>query len=238
MTALHVGGSFTLFSGHSIARLAAVNQSTGAVDTSFAAAPSGTVWALALSEEGSKLYAGGPFTTIGEASRPGAAELSATSGAATLSHRRTAASSFRWTSPRVVVCSSELPRNRTYAYDPSASGAPVYRVRTSGDLQAILFADEEVYIGGRSLTCLEAKLEQVHVASFQTASGRPTGWNPGANGSYGVWAIGLTKTALSPNAVPALSNRWRLHPRRRRRPTGLRPASFSKLHSPPSPEEF
>ena len=202
---LYVGGSFTLFSGHSIARLAAVNQSTGAVDPSFAAAPSGTVRALALSEDGSKLYAGGSFTTIGEASRPGAAELSATSGAAT---------SFAPTDGGVVISMDVTPSgrlffgttsNRTYAYDPSASGSPLYRVRTSGDVQAILATDEEVYVGGHFTNLPEAKLERVHVASFQTASGTPTGWNPGANGSYGVWAIGLTKTALSPNAVPALS---------------------------------
>jgi hypothetical protein len=204
---LYVGGSFTSFSDRSIARLAAVDQSTGAVDTSFAAAPSSTVRALALSEDGTKLYAGGPFTTIGGASRPGAAELNATSGAAT---------SFAPTDGGVVISMDVTPSgrlffgttsNRTYAYDPSASGAPVYRVRTSGDVQAILATDEEVYIGGHFSNLPEAKLERVHIASFRNLkdSGEPTSWNPGANGSYGVWAIGLTRTALSPDAAPALS---------------------------------
>ena len=204
---LYVGGSFTSFSDRSIARLAAVSQSTGAVDTSFAAAPSSTVRALALSEDGSKLYAGGPFTTIGGASRPGAAELSATSGAAT---------TFAPTDGGVVISMDVTPKgrlffgttsNRTYAYDPSASGAPVYRVRTSGDVQAILATDDEVYIGGHFTNLPEAKLERVHIASFRNEkdSGTPTTWNPGANGSYGVWAIGLTRTPLSPDAEPALS---------------------------------
>jgi hypothetical protein len=177
------------------------------VDTSFAAAPSSTVRALGLSEDGTKLYAGGPFTTIGGASRPGAAELNATSGAAT---------SFAPTDGGVVISMDVTPSgrlffgttsNRTYAYDPSASGAPVYRVRTSGDVQAILATDEEVYIGGHFSNLPEAKLERVHIASFRNLkdSGEPTSWNPGANGSYGVWAIGLTRTALSPDAAPALS---------------------------------
>jgi hypothetical protein len=202
---LYVGGSFSTFSGRSIARLAAVSQSTGAVDTSFAAAPSATVRALALSDDDTKLYAGGSFTTIGGASRPGAAELSPTSGAAT---------SFAPTEGGVVISMDVTPSsqlffgttsNRTYAYDPSASDAPLYRVRTGGDVQAILATDEEVYIGGHFTNLPEAKLERVHVASFLTATGTPTSWNPGANGSYGVWAIGLTRTALSPDAVPALS---------------------------------
>jgi hypothetical protein len=202
---LYVGGSFSSFSGRSIARLAAVSQSTGAVDTSFAAAPSATVRALALSDDGSKLYAGGPFTTIGGASRPGAAELSPTSGTAT---------SFAPTDGGVVISMDVTPNgrlffgttsNRTYAYDPSGSDAPLYRVRTSGDVQAILATNDEVYIGGHFANLPEAKLERVHVASFLTADGTPSSWNPGANGSYGVWAIGLTRTALSPDAVPALS---------------------------------
>ena len=202
---LYVGGSFSTFSGRNIARLAAVSQSTGGVDTSFAPAPSATVRALALSEDGTKLYAGGPFTTIGGASRPGAAELSATSGVAT---------SFAPTEGGVVISMDVTPSgrlffgttsNRTYAYDPAAGGAPVYRVRTGGDVQAILATDDEVYIGGHFTSLPEAKLERAHVASFQTDSGTATSWNPGANGSYGVWAIGLTRTALSPDAVPALS---------------------------------
>ncbi len=58
---LYVGGNFGVIGGRSIPRLAALSQSTGAVSTSFAPAPDNTVRALALSEDGSKLYAGGSF---------------------------------------------------------------------------------------------------------------------------------------------------------------------------------
>jgi Domain of unknown function (DUF5122) beta-propeller len=202
---LYIGGNFSSISGRTIARLAAVSQSTGAVDTSFAAVPSNTVRALALSEDGTKLYAGGAFTTIGGQSRPGAAELDAQSGAAT---------AFAPTEGGVVISVDVTPNgrlffgttsNRTFAYDPSSSNVPVYRVRTGGDVQAILATDDEVYVGGHFTTLPEAKLNRVHLASFLTVDGQATDWNPGANGSYGVWAIGLTRTALSPGAVPALS---------------------------------
>lgn len=202
---LYVGGSFSRIGGRAINRLAALSQSTGAVDATFVPAPSGTVRGLALSETGQRLYPVGSFTSIAGASRPGAAELVAATGAVT---------SFAPTEGGVAISVDVTPSgrlffgttsNRTYAYDPALGNSPVYRVRTGGDVQAVLATDDEVYIGGHFTTLPEAKLNRVHLASFLTANGTPTAWNPGANGSYGVWAIGLTRTALSPNAVPALS---------------------------------
>jgi hypothetical protein len=72
-------------------------------------------------------------------------------------------------------------------------------------VQAIVATDDEVYIGGHFNTLPEAKLNRLALASFLPQNGQATAWDPGANGSFGVWAMGLTRTALSPNAVPALS---------------------------------
>ena len=203
---LYVGGSFSTIGGRAILRLAALSQSTGAVQhTTFSAAPGDTVRALALSENGSKLYAGGPFTTFGGLPRRGAAEMNAATGAVT---------GFSPTESGAVIAMDVSPSgrlffgtqsNRTYAYDPAASNVPVYTVRSSGDVQAILATNTEVYVGGHFSGFPDAKISRLHLASFMTADGSITGWNPGPNGTYGVWAIGLTQTALSPNAVPALS---------------------------------
>jgi hypothetical protein len=202
---LYVGGNFGRIGGRATPRLGAVSQSTGAVDTAFVPSPSGTVRALALSDDGSKLYAGGGFTAIGGASRPGAAELDATTGTAT---------SFAPTDGGVVISMDVSPSgrlffgttsNRTWAYDPVDGGAPEYRIRTGGDVQAILATEDEVYIGGHFNTMPEFKLDRLALASFLPADGSPTAWNPGANGSFGVWALGLTRTALGPNEPPALS---------------------------------
>lgn len=202
---LFVGGNFSRIGGRAIARLAAVSQSTGAVDAGFVPAPSNTVRALALSDDGTRLYAGGSFTAIGGASRPGAGELDATSGRAT---------SFAPTDGGVVIAmdvssSGRLffgtTSNRTWAYDVADGGVPEYRVRTAGDVQAILALDDEVFIGGHFDTLPEAKLERMALASFRPSDGTATAWNPGANGPYGVWAIGLTRTGLSADQAPALS---------------------------------
>lgn len=202
---LYVGGSFGRIGGRSIPRLAALSQATGAVDASFAPRPSGTVRALTLSEDASRLYAGGSFSTIDGLARPGAAELDAATGDVT---------TFAPTDGGVVIAIDTTPSgrlffgttsNRTYAYDPAVDGVPEYRVRTGGDVQAIVATDDEVYIGGHFNTLPEEKLNRVALASFATQTGQATAWNPGANGSFGVWAMGLTDTALTPSAVPALS---------------------------------
>jgi hypothetical protein len=202
---LYVGGSFGRIGGRTVPRLGAVAQSTGAVDTSFVPQPSGTVRALTLSDDATKLYAGGPFTTIGGLARPGVAELNAAAGTVT---------AFAPTDGGVVISMDVAPNgrlyfgttsNRTWAYDPADGGVPLYRVRTGGDVQAIVATDDEVYIGGHFNTLPEAKLNRLALASFLPQNGQATGWDPGANGSFGVWAMGLTRTALSPDAVPALS---------------------------------
>jgi len=203
---LYVGGSFSTIGGRAIPRLAALKQSTGAVEhTAFSAAPGDTVRALALSEDGTKLYAGGPFTTFDGLARRGAAEMKAANGDLT---------EFSPTESGAVISMDVSPSgrlffgtqsNRTYAYNPAASNVPVYTVRSSGDVQAILATDTEVYVGGHFSGFPEVKINRLHLASFSTANGEITGWNPGPNGTYGVWAIGLTRTAVSPTAVPAVS---------------------------------
>jgi hypothetical protein len=202
---LYVGGSFGRIGGKAIPKLGAVSQSSGAVDTGFAPQPSATIRALALNDAGSLLYAGGGFSTIGGLARPGAAELNAATGAVT---------SFAPTDGGVVISMDVTPNgrlffgttsNRTWAYDPAAGNTGLYRVRTGGDVQAIVATNSEVYIGGHFNTLPEAKLNRLALASFMTADGTPTSWDPGANGSFGVWAMGLTVTPLSPNATPALS---------------------------------
>jgi hypothetical protein len=203
---LYVGGNFGGIGGRTIPRLAAVSQSTGAVDRGFVPQPNNTIRALTLSDDGTQLFAGGSFTTIGGAGRPGLAQLDTVSGAAL--------ATFVPSNGGVVIALDETPggrvfasttNNRTWAYDVSAGGVLAYVVRTSGDVQAILATDDEVYVGGHFTSFPEVKQSRSHLGSFLTANGQVTAWNPGVNGNYGVWAIGLTRTALSPDAVPALS---------------------------------
>ncbi|KRF00067.1 hypothetical protein ASG88_11750 [Nocardioides sp. Soil777] len=204
---LYVGGNFGRIGGKVVPRLGAVSQSTGTVDEAFVPDPGGTVRTLALSDDGSQVYAGGSFTTIGGAGRPGVAQLDPTTGAAT---------SFAPTDGGVVISMDVAPgvdghlyfgttSNRTWAYDPVKGGTPDYRIRTGGDVQAILATTDEVYIGGHFNTMPESKLNRLALASFRPSDGTPTAWNPGANGSFGVWALALTRTPVSPGEPAALT---------------------------------
>jgi hypothetical protein len=195
---LYVGGSFSRIGGKDINRLAAVNQTTGVVDATFAPRPNNTVRAVGVSPDGQSVYAGGPFSVIAGAARPGIAELSST-GAAT---------SFAPTDGGVVIALDPVPdgsrvffsttNNRTWAYDPAVSNTPAYRVRTSGDVQAIEATDDEVYIGGHFSGLPEAKLERKTLASFHPGDGTATSWNPGtSNINFGVWTITAAADSLA-----------------------------------------
>lgn len=195
---LYVGGSFSRIGGRAVPRLASLDQATGAVDTSFAPRPDATVRAVALSPDGQRLYAGGPFKNIAGVARPGAAELRTSDASAT---------GFAPTDGGVVIAIGTTPdgarvffsstNNRTHAYDPATSNAPAYRVRTGGDVQAIAATSDEVYIGGHFNTLPEEKVDRLALASFDPSNGAVTDWNPGANGPFGVWTITLAPDFLA-----------------------------------------
>ena len=80
---LLVGGAFTTVGTSTRNRLAAVDAVSGALDSTWKPSANGAVHALALSADGTRLYAGGAFTTINGSTRKRLAALSTSgSGAA------------------------------------------------------------------------------------------------------------------------------------------------------------
>jgi trimeric autotransporter adhesin len=80
---LYAGGAFVGFQNDTVTEpyLAALDPGTGAVDTAFAPAPQGDVFALLLSGDGQTLYAGGQFVGIGGGNANYLAALNASTGA-------------------------------------------------------------------------------------------------------------------------------------------------------------
>ena len=196
---LYVGGTFTRIGGRDIKRLAALDQATGAVQLGFAPRPDGSVKALTVSPDGQRVYAGGLFDHIGGAARPGVAEVTPATGAAT---------SFAPTQGGDGIAIDLTPdgsrlffstsTNRTFAYDPvSVANTPKYIVRMGGDVQAIAATNTEVYIGGHFRNALDPTRPRRHLASFLVADGSLTDWITNADGIMGVWTITITPTALA-----------------------------------------
>lgn len=201
---LYVGGNFCNIGGQWICRLAAVSQSTGVVLPTFKPTPDGNVISLTVSEDGSKVFAGGSFTAVSGVPRKGIAEVDAAGALAPFSPKEGGVTIALDVTPSGRLFAS-TSNNRLWAYDTGSDSVPEYVIPSSGEVQGILALDEEVYVGGHFTSFSKAHLKRVQVASIVTSTGRVTDWAPAVNGWYGVWALGLTRTPLSPNAAPALS---------------------------------
>ena len=77
---LYVGGSFTTIGSSTYNRLAAITVSNGAASTTFNPNVNGSVASLALTSDGSTLYIGGGFTTIGSSTYNRLAAITVSNG--------------------------------------------------------------------------------------------------------------------------------------------------------------
>lgn len=195
---VYVGGFFKKIAGVSRPFLASVSASTSQVDLGFQPQPNGNVRALLASLDGTKLYAGGGYSAIGGAPRPGAAELDGGTGVTT---------SWAPSQGGVVLALALSPdgshlyfsttSNRTRDYVPASSNDPLWVLHTGGDVQAIAATAEAIYIGGHFTKLTSpSNIRRVRIGSVNPADGTATSWAPGMNGTLGTWALRATPTAL------------------------------------------
>jgi hypothetical protein len=148
---LYIGGSFLSIDGQSRSHLALLDRSTGALDPSWTpSANNNTVRTLALSSDGSRVYAGGDFSTVSGQSKPYLASLDATSGALD--------DAFLPPSPNGEVLELVVSGGRIYtaeggpggamaAYD-ATTGTRTWRKSTDGDAESVTTLGNEVYVAG------------------------------------------------------------------------------------------
>jgi hypothetical protein len=191
---LYVGGRFSTISGSSTPRLAALDLDSGAVVAGFDPEPDGGIRALSVSSDGSTIYAGGSFVTIGGARRPYLAALSASTGRAT-----------GW-QPRAsrVVMALAVNGSRVFtgaagsggqlaAYD-GGGGRPRWKRDFDGDVVAVVATSDAVYAGGHFHHAGGSDRERL--AAFDPVTGQLDPWNPGANSESGIYSLAATSNRL------------------------------------------
>jgi trimeric autotransporter adhesin len=197
-TTVFAGGAFGSMGGAARNGVAAVDAATGAEVWTTYEWPDNQVEALALSEDGSRVYIGGVFGKVGAATRRWLAAVDATTGAllpwdpAPGNYVRAVAAAGDWvyaggsfTSMNSVcrrgLAAMDRHTGEALPWDPAgARGTTVLALEWGPDRQTIYAGGYFAELGGETRSFL---------AELDRTTGQATPWNPGAPG--GVRALRL-----------------------------------------------
>jgi hypothetical protein len=196
---LYVAGRYSGIDGAQRRRLAALDTATGDVVPSFRPVPNGILKAVAVSGDGTKVYAGGSFSEIGGQVRLNSvAELWASTGEATsfapsVGGGRVVSIGLSHDGTRLY---SATENNTLFAYS-LATSQPAWQVKTSGNTQAIAASPTTVYIGGHFSQILNDGSKRMFAAALNPSTGATLSWDPQLVGrNKGVWALVMTPDHL------------------------------------------
>ena len=198
---IYAGGWFTNIEGQARSKIAALNDITGAAraGAGWVAGADVRMLALALSPDGSALYAGGGFTAIGGQGIPSIAKLDPATGAADNAWNAAGANGFvnaiavQQSSGDVVVGGlfttvGGLTRDRIALLD-AATGVPsgAFTPNSAGAVNALIFTNAgEIYLGGQ-FTTVHATARN-RIAKLNT-TGVLQGWNSDADDTVNALAL-------------------------------------------------
>ncbi|TPW18535.1 MAG: hypothetical protein FD130_183, partial [Halothiobacillaceae bacterium] len=207
----YIGGNFTRVGGVARNNLAHI-KADKSVDATFNPNPVGIVRALALSNDGSRLYVGGSFTKIATVDRAYIAELATATGALNATWAPTTTINGEVKALKLTSSSETLyvggsftagfaALDAKYATGINATGAPLTTPAVTGTVNAIDIAhdDSAIYIGG-SFGQVGSDLRN-NVAKLNQASGAITvaSWDPNVTGTVNAIAVNkpISTTATS-----------------------------------------
>lgn len=193
---LYVGGSFSTLNGATRKRLGAVRLSSGSLVTGFSAGTSdpayATVGGVVLTSAG--LWVGGHFESIRGRARKNLALLDPATGAVRAPKPSAPIPVLRTVAANGRLCVTGRGHGGFAACFGVASGRKLWGGvrKANGDVQAAALTDGRLYVGGHfdgiwTPTGLRAR---GHLAAFDPGTGKLLTWNPGADSSVGVVALG------------------------------------------------
>ena len=204
---LYAGGSFTTVGGTSRDRLAAISTAkAGSVDPSWVPNANGTVYALAISADGSRLYAGGSFTIIGGTSRNRLAAVNAASGSIdplwnpnannTVNALALSADGARLYVGGSFTTIDGTSRNRLAAVSATSGAVDAsWDPNANNTVNAISANGTRIYVGG-PFTSVGGTSRNNLAAVSATSGAVDASWNPNANGKVNVLALSADKSRL------------------------------------------
>jgi len=200
---VYLGGNFTSVTDPSkgsspVPYLASVSASSGQVNVGFAPTPNARVRSINVAVNGSGLYIGGDFTSVGGRARTKSlARVTLTTGTVDPSFRPAATNQGAF--PRVYDITSD--KGQVYVAVGGAggactaltatSGSPVWSKHTNGNVQAVRLIAATAYCGGHfgGAGSFDG-LTRYKLGAVDTASGTVLSFAPRVNAALGVWAIG------------------------------------------------
>ncbi len=188
---LYAGGNFTRINNIQQWRIARLNPTTGAPDTSFGPVFSGTVRKIQVAPNGN-VYAGGAFTQVNDEDRPYLTALNPANGAAL---------GPTFESLEHILLDIDVSDDGTQVFGATGgmgsesniaqawstgTGDRQWDVFTDGDIQAIEYFGGNVYFGFHDGYEGDTMVKML-VADAST--GDVENWIPGIDSGLGVWAI-------------------------------------------------
>jgi hypothetical protein len=182
-----IAGSFSSVNGQSRQRVAALDADTGALVNGWNPGANGTVRSLAVAADGSAIYLGGKFASVGGASRARLAAVEPRTGNVLPWRPSVPADvmSVAATDERVVVGTAGVGGN-CIAYD-AGTGSEDWLVHADGNVQAVGVAGDLAYCGGHGAVADGQPRKKIFAVDLDTGALSP--WNPGMNSTVGVRAI-------------------------------------------------
>ena len=187
---VYVGGDFTTIDGKSRNHIAAFNTSTGALLENFKPSLNGSVRAIALSGDGSTVYAGGMFTSVGGSARNRLAKFTASTGA--LDPLWTPAADDGRVQSLVVAPAGDklVVGGRFSTMNGGVSARGTGAVTTAGAGTILPWLENQKIISGKDSQCGTTSLSTDGTNIYGTA------FAFGCGNFEGVWAADPTTGAL------------------------------------------